>query len=581
MDVGRRKAGVGISSVVSGSVWESRMKMDEVKGGIKVFNGEDGSGKDGRAVTRAMSKRISTATTDGAAAVSAKRKVWSCDGAEGSEKSPAKGKRNCDEFKSPIQGRKLRSEGNEENSVAIGRIERTPTQIRKSKSEVGSRSNRETHEKTQIQLRKVKSDSIRTIDNDNAKAIIVVAGDGFGANLEHLKNPESESNEVEKGIHGSVKEIEKPQVENESSCREFGVCHIPIKSAQNVSIDDSDVKDENEGDEGEESEEEDIEIEKESFDIKEINLPEPKKVVNEVKRFHQIYQKQSPPINKHSTVYQNLSKPTTNEYHSFQEKSNKLQSLVDLVMWKDVSRSAFVFGIGSFVIISSSYAKDINISFISVVSYLGLFYLAATFLYRSIICRGAIDTEHVRHVVGEEEAIWVLKFVLPYLNEFLLKLRALFCGDPATTMKLAVLLFALARCGSSITVWKVAKWGFFGVFTVPKVCSSYSSQLAAYAKFWVRRFGDAWESCSHKKGVAVAIFVLVWNLSSVVARIWAAFMLFVAFRYYQQSILTDDWVEEDEVEEVGDTCQASIGKEKHGSGPRFGGMTNAKQKKKF
>lgn len=60
-----------------------------------------------------------------------------------------------------------------------------------------------------------------------------------------------------------------------------------------------------------------------------------------------------------------------------------------------------------------------------------------------------------------------------------------------------------------------------------------------------------------------------------------AFMLFVAFRYYQQSILTDDWVEEDEVEEVGDTCQASIGKEKHGSGPLFGGMTNAKQKKKF
>lgn len=34
---------------------------------------------------------------------------------------------------------------------------------------------------------------------------------------------------------------------------------------------------------------------------------------------------------------------------------------VDLVMWKEVSRSAFVFGLGSFVIISSSYAKEINI----------------------------------------------------------------------------------------------------------------------------------------------------------------------------------------------------------------------------
>ena len=39
--------------------------------------------------------------------------------------------------------------------------------------------------------------------------------------------------------------------------------------------------------------------------------------------------------------------------------------------------------------------------------------------------------------------------------------------------------------------------------------------------FWIRRFRDAWESCSHKKAVAFAIFTLVWNLSSIVARIWA------------------------------------------------------------
>ncbi|KGN65248.1 reticulon-like protein B21 isoform X2 [Cucumis sativus] len=555
MDVGRRKVGVSSNSVVSGSVWESRMKMDEVKGGIKVFNGEDGSSnKEGKVVTRSMSKRISL---------------------EGSEKSPiqiGKGKRNCDETKSPIQLRKMRSE----------EIERSPNQLRKSKSEMVER-----NEKTPVQLRKVKSESVKTIVDDNAKAIVVVGGKN-GGNSEHLQCPESESNEelseIEKGIHGSVKEIEKPQVENETYCKEFGVCLIstmagPIKPTQEVSINDN----ENEANEEEETEEEeedgdDNEIEKESFDIKEINLPEPKKIVNEVKKFHQIYEKPVP----HS------SKPTytSKEYHNFQEKSNKLQSLVDLIMWKEVSRSAFVFGIGSFVIISSSYTNDINISFISVVSYVGLFYLAATFLYRSIIYRGAIDMENVRNVVGEEEAIWVLKLLLPYLNEFLLKVRALFCGDPATTMKLAVLLFASARCGSSITVWKVAKWGFFGVFTLPKICSSYSSHLAAYAKFWIRRFRDAWESCSHKKGVALAIFVLVWNLSSVVARVWAAFMLFVAFRYYQQSIQTEEWDgdgdgDEDEVEEGDETCQASIAKEKYVSGSLFGGIGSVKQKKKF
>lgn len=39
--------------------------------------------------------------------------------------------------------------------------------------------------------------------------------------------------------------------------------------------------------------------------------------------------------------------------------------------------------------------------------------------------------------------------------------------------------------------------------------------------FWIRRFRDAWESCTHKKAVAFAIFTLVWNLSSIAARIWA------------------------------------------------------------
>lgn len=39
------------------------------------------------------------------------------------------------------------------------------------------------------------------------------------------------------------------------------------------------------------------------------------------------------------------------------------------------------------------------------------------------------------NVWGEEEAIWFVKMVLPYLNEFVLQLRGLFSGDPAMTMK--------------------------------------------------------------------------------------------------------------------------------------------------
>lgn len=44
------------------------------------------------------------------------------------------------------------------------------------------------------------------------------------------------------------------------------------------------------------------------------------------------------------------------------------------------------------------------------------------------------------YMVGEEEAIWLLRLLLPYINELLLKIRALFSGDPATTMKARVWL---------------------------------------------------------------------------------------------------------------------------------------------
>ncbi|KAH0654744.1 hypothetical protein KY285_029626 [Solanum tuberosum] len=213
--------------------------------------------------------------------------------------------------------------------------------------------------------------------------------------------------------------------------------------------------------------------------------------------------------------------PASDEFQrNIPRQHSNLESLVDLVMWTDASKSALIFGIGTFFIISSSYTKDLNISFISVISYLGLVYLATIFLFRSL--RGANDIgESSEYVLGEEEAMWILKLILPYINECLMKIRALFSGDPATTMKMAVLLFIFARCGSSITIWKMSKLGFFGVFIVPKVCSSYSTQLTAYGTFWIRRFRDAWESCTHKKAVAFAIFTLIWNLSSISARIWA------------------------------------------------------------
>ncbi|KAH7546183.1 hypothetical protein FEM48_Zijuj01G0173500 [Ziziphus jujuba var. spinosa] len=638
MDVGRRRAGAG-TSVVAGSVWESRMKHDEVRGGIKVFNGEENSEESNGISAGSKLKRGQAAA--GAVSASGKRKTWKSESfeknpiqiAKGKTESPRNSEEQCKELsvsvdglkKSPIQVRKLRSEGSKEIGVASDKAERSPVGIRKARSEsLKSPGNlgKEAGEsgegvgRNSIQLRKAKSDSIKVQEQSNKD------NDGSGAAIQLGKTksePIKDLVESEKGVEESNEDIEKNPVEigksgSDETCKEFGVCQDKVisngesnvdlhNSAPKAVVDDNDDNGDDQEEEeveeelGEEIDEVEIEIEKKSLDIKEINTPEHKpsndkvigeekvvnekpnkvinkekvvsekpnkvinkeKVVNEVnkvhfekketKKFHQIHQKpepisinvkKQPPVIKRATLHTNYAKTTfrtaSDEYRTFPESHNRLQSFVDLIMWKDISRSVFIFGIGTFIILSSSYTKDLNISFISVISYLGLVYLATVFLFRSIIYRGVIDIDNTSYVVGEEESIWLVKLVLPYLNEFLLKLKALFSGDPCTTMKLAALLFVLARCGNSITIWTMAKLGFFGVFTVPKVCSLYSHQITAYV-----------------------------------------FMLFVAFRYYQQSIATDEWMEDDAGEE--DIWHEPIGRDEQGNGPTIVDIT--KQKKKF
>ncbi|CAI0394480.1 unnamed protein product [Linum tenue] len=608
--------------VAAGSVWESRMKLDEVKGGFKVFNADDGENPEPpAAVTVAATPRRSPRNlAAGTVASSGKRKTWKSESFEG----PIRLSASADGVKkSPIQGRKLRSEGSGEG------IARSPVQVsKKGRSEVVESSS----VASPIQIGKVRSagNSGKEAVNSPVKLESKVGGGG-GKSDGEMK--EAKSVPEKDLLEESVCQMEKEPSgigETEESCREFGVCEEKVVSSAAVEDDRDDGDQEFEEEDEEEFEEEsDEEIEKKSFDVKEVNVQEdekPKEKKLEVKRVeipipeqkptnrvvHRQFQnrapppapptvkKQPPPVMRRAAAYQNYTKPTPTpapspaQSRSYPRRQSKLQNLgqipypqpspispsarnssltnifsgkfgsfsssaVDLVMWRDVSRSAFVFGIGTFTIISSSYTQDLNISFISVMSYLGLVYLAAIFLYRTLISRGIVEGDDGyedtgSYVVGEGEAICVVKLVLPYLNECLLRIKALFSGDPSTTMKLAVLLFVLARCGGYITIWKMAKLGFFGVFILPKVCSLYSSQLTSYAKFWIRRFRDAWEKCTHKKAVALGIFTLVWNMSSIVARVWAVFMMFVAVRYYQQRVAQDseNWEEcdDDNEEEV-------------------------------
>lgn len=314
-----------------------------------------------------------------------------------------------------------------------------------------------------------------------------------------------------------------------------------------------------------------VEEQKKSFDDKEMDLPAEKgKQVEEVKTIEENTEIpiSDPPmvaVEKKISYTEDLKgkDPDPAPYlqdeaedeeeitiDSIYGESNKMQHIVDLVMWRDISKTSFAFGFGTFLLLSSSYAGDLNFSLISAISYLGLLYLAVIFLFRSILRRGEeprFDDRDEKHLVGEEDAIRILRRILPYINELLLRSRALFSGDPETTMKMAVILFVMARCGSSLTVTTLAKLAFYGVFTVPKALSSYSVQLSRYGKFWLARFRDGWDSCTHKKAIAFAIFTLIWNLSSTIARIWAVFMLVIAIRLYQRCmIMTSD---EDEVSE--------------------------------
>ncbi|KAF9596070.1 hypothetical protein IFM89_007123 [Coptis chinensis] len=461
MEVSRRKSGP--RNVVAGSVWESRMKMDEVKGGIKVFNGgekhiEESNNVDEGGDVLVLPMNKSLETNNQSTVVREKRRTWKAEPVEviGS---------------SPIQPNKFTSKSYKELSASsVDGIDKSPILIKHTRS---------------------------------------VSHKDFN-----------------------------------ETCKDFGVCKEKTSSSSLSSLD-------CEEDEGEEGREEKV-VENKSFDVKEVDVLEqkPNKVVREEKKVnHQIYRKSNsispnvkklPPLFRDSPlIEQEVKKPPpitlAEQPERFPEKQSKLQSFVDLVMWKDISKSAFIFGLGTFILISSSYTEDLDLSLISVISYMGLVYLAAIFVYKSVLCRGVTDVENSIHLVGEEEAIWLLKLILPYLNETLLELKAIFSGDPATTMKLAVLLFVLARCGSFITISKMVKLGFFGVFTLPKICSSYSAILPSSCKFWIQHSRDTWHSFTQKKVVAVVVFILLWKFSSMLTRIWAVFMLVVVVKYYQQS----------------------------------------------
>ncbi|XP_033137699.1 reticulon-like protein B21 isoform X4 [Brassica rapa] len=529
-----RRIGVGGAVVAAGSVWEARMQSDDeasVNNAIvKATHHQAVDGGD-----KNCNKQMSLKE-----GVNGKRPAWKTDvklarpRSIGGATPPATPRRSIGTTP-PMTPRRLVSSESSDKSLTLS------VSVKKARSDLV-----EGGEKTPGRVKKIRSELCKAIVKSGELDTVVALRKVNSLPAQSSEKTNEKTEDVDVKTEETVDE--KKQI-TEDVCQEIIVF--------------ADSKEDEQIDSGDHEEEEE---EKQSIDVKEMNAPKEtsnnRVVDSEIKKYSKspATVRKLPPLVMKKAASVHPVPPSKGTFvekeENFTHSQSKLQSLVDLVMWRDASRSALVFGLGTFLIVSSSYANDLNFSFISVVAYVGLIYLGVMFVFKAVIRRGVVEEEERHRGVGvkEEDVKRMLRVIMPYLNESLLQLRALFSGDPSTTLKMGVVLFVLARCGSSITLWNLAKFGFLGAFTVPKIFISYSTHFSAYGKFWMRRFRDAWESCSHKKAVALALFTLVWNLSSVVARVWAAFMLFVAFRYYQQKMIwtTDQEDDLDDEEHVDD-----------------------------
>nr|GMD24323.1 reticulon-like protein B21 [Ipomoea batatas] len=499
MDVGRRRG----NGVVSGSVWDNRIKLYDGKGGIKALINTSQTEQSQNSpetmneiqIPLQEDKKLAMATkprSPTVVAASGKRKSWKSESLEGN----------------PLQSPRKRSE------------------LCKNIEDLSKKTRSVVQKQKGPELRKVKSESSKLLNDDNGNGKLRNSN-----SLQLVKAKSASPKDLDDG-RSSRKELKF----EENKEQETKNCEVVVEQ-----------------------------FEENKYKPNKIVTEEKKKIVHSYDRsvpLSPIVKKQPPPINGHARFHPTPSKPkqvpVSEDSHSFSRPQSRLQSLVDLVMWRDASKSALVFGIGTFLIISSSYTQDIKVSLVSVVSYISLLYLAVIFLFRSLIHRGGSAVgERSEIVVGEEEAIWVLRLILPSINEFLLKIRALFSGDPATTMKMAVLLFVLAQCGSSITIWKMAKLALVSVV-------SYISLLYLAAVIFLFR------SLHSQIGSFALCFGTMWQLHNHLEN--------GQLGYYQESMVREGWDGESSNVKAEEE-EAKIGQRQVGRMSTF--MDTTKQKKPF
>ncbi|KAL2331674.1 hypothetical protein Fmac_019255 [Flemingia macrophylla] len=135
------------------------------------------------------------------------------------------------------------------------------------------------------------------------------------------------------------------------------------------------------------------------------------------------------------------------------------QVVSDLIMWKDVSKSTFWFGFGSLFLFSSCLTRGINFSIFSALSQLGILFLGVSFFSNSICQRNKVAEKRCEFKLTEHDILRLAKLILPALNFAISKMRALFSGEPSTTLKVVPFLLLGAEYGHLITIWRLCAIG--------------------------------------------------------------------------------------------------------------------------
>ncbi|CAN8273565.1 unnamed protein product [Cochlearia groenlandica] len=214
------------------------------------------------------------------------------------------------------------------------------------------------------------------------------------------------------------------------------------------------------------------------------------------------------------------------------------ENIKDLIMWRDVAKSTLWFGFGCICFLSSCFAKGFDFSVFSAISNFGLLLLGASFLTNTIRQRVTEEEEVARREfkMSEEDVLRIARRILPLTNLAISKTNELFSGEPGMTLKVVPFVIIGAEYGYLITFWRLCAFGFFMSFTIPKLYSSYASQINRKIESAQERIVETWAICTHKKLVAGSIITAFWNLTSLKIRLFTVFIIVVVIRYRRQNL---------------------------------------------